>query len=54
MPKHTITTSILLTIAAFLAMVSVAMAGIFVVVDRGTVKIHDAKTGAYKRSIATP
>jgi hypothetical protein len=46
--------SIILTIAAFLAMVSVAMAGIFVVVDRGTVKIHDAKTGAYERSIATP
>jgi hypothetical protein len=35
-------------------MVSIAMAGIFVVVDRGTVKIHDAKNGAYKRSIATP
>lgn len=45
---------LILTIAAFLAMVSIAMAGIFVVVDRGTVKIHDAKTGAYKRSIATP
>jgi hypothetical protein len=46
--------SLILTISAFLAMVSIAMAGIFVVVDRGTVKIHDAKTGAYKRSIATP
>jgi hypothetical protein len=52
--KHTTKISILISIAAFLAMVSIAMAGIFVVVDRGTVKIHDAKTGAYKRSIATP
>ena len=54
MAKPIIKKSILLSIAAFLAMVSIAMAGIFVVVERGTVKIHDAKTGASKRSIATP
>jgi hypothetical protein len=54
MDKRTITKSIVISIAACLGMVSMAMAGIFVVVDHGTVKIHDAKTGAYKRSIATP
>jgi len=54
MDKRTLKKSIVISIAACLGMVSMAMAGIFVVVDHGTVKIYDAKTGAYKRSIATP